>query len=128
MNFAPGDLNEVLALLKSALELPADQRAAWLDTLDASRPRLKNTVIEFLQQHAEHETGDVLNTLSSYATRDAADSLSGTQAPASGNVIGPYRLLRPIGEGGMSSVWLAERDDGVIKRKIALKQIGRAHV
>jgi len=121
MNFAPGDLNEVLALLKSALELPVDQRAAWLDTLEASRPRLKNTVIEFLQRHAEHETGDVLNTLSSYATSDAADSLSGTQAPASGNVIGPYRLLRPIGEGGMSSVWLAERDDGVIKRKIALK-------
>jgi serine/threonine protein kinase len=120
VNLAPGELNEVLALLKSALELPVDQRVAWLDTLEASRPRLKDTVVEFLQRHAEHETGDVLNTLSNYTGSDA-DSLSGTQAPASGNVIGPYRLLRAIGEGGMSSVWLAERDDGVIKRKIALK-------
>ncbi|HEY4368527.1 MAG TPA: protein kinase [Steroidobacteraceae bacterium] len=120
MNFAPGDLTEVLALLKSALELPVDQRSAWLETLDASRARLKHTVIEFLQQHAEHETGDVLRTLSDYAAEDE-DGLSGTQAPVSGHVIGPYRLLRAIGEGGMSSVWLAERDDGVIKRKIALK-------
>jgi serine/threonine-protein kinase len=121
MNFAPGDLNEVLALLKSALELPAEQRAAWLATLEASRPRLRNTVIEFLQRHAEHETGDVLNTLSRLTAGEDAQGLSGIQAPAAGNIIGPYRLLRPVGEGGMSSVWLAERDDGVIKRKVALK-------
>jgi serine/threonine-protein kinase len=120
MNFAPADLSEVLSLLKNALEVPAEQRAAWVEALDASRQRLKPTVIEFLQQHAEHETGDVLNILSRYATADP-EGLSGIQAPACGSVIGPYRLLRAIGEGGMSSVWLAERDDGVIKRKVALK-------
>ena len=36
-------------------------------------------------------------------------------------MVGPYRLLGAIGEGGMSSVWLAERTDGVLRRKIALK-------
>ena len=42
-----------------------------------------------------------------------------------GAQVGPYRLLRHIGEGGMGSVWLAERIDGVVKRAIALK---RPHV
>lgn len=120
MNSVPESLDEVLALLKDALALPAGQRAAWLQALEVSKPRLKTTIAEFLRQHAEHETGDILNTLSQYES-SAAPGLSGVQSPAAGNVIGPYRLLRAIGEGGMSSVWLAERDDGVIKRKVALK-------
>src|SRR5678815_2853269 len=32
-----------------------------------------------------------------------------------------YRLIREIGVGGMSSVWLAERSDGQLKREVALK-------
>lgn len=35
--------------------------------------------------------------------------------------IGPYRLLRPLGYGGMGSVWLAVRDDGSFEREVALK-------
>ena len=35
--------------------------------------------------------------------------------------IGPYRLLREIGRGGMASVWLAERADGLLDRQVALK-------
>ncbi|HEX5227549.1 MAG TPA: protein kinase, partial [Bryobacteraceae bacterium] len=34
---------------------------------------------------------------------------------------GPYRLLKLIGRGGMSEVWLAERTDGFLKRPVALK-------
>lgn len=44
------------------------------------------------------------------------------QAPAlaAGQCIGPYRLLRPLGEGGMASVWEAEQLSGV-RRLVALK-------
>jgi hypothetical protein len=35
--------------------------------------------------------------------------------------IGPYRLELSIGVGGTGSVWLAERSDGLLKRKVALK-------
>jgi serine/threonine protein kinase len=38
-----------------------------------------------------------------------------------GAVVGPYRLIREIGCGGSSSVWLAERCDGQLKREVALK-------
>ncbi len=38
-----------------------------------------------------------------------------------GSRVGPYVLERLIGEGGMGWVWLAERTDGSLKRKVALK-------
>ncbi|MCA9736850.1 MAG: tetratricopeptide repeat protein [Gemmatimonadetes bacterium] len=37
--------------------------------------------------------------------------------------VGPYRLLEPLGEGGMGSVWLAERDDDEFHRRVAVKLI-----
>lgn len=38
-----------------------------------------------------------------------------------GDLVGPYRLVDEVGRGGMGSVWLAEKSDGSLKRKVALK-------
>ena len=126
-NFAPGDLKEVLALLQTGLELPVQQREAWLAALDASKTRLKPTIAALLQKHAEHETDDFLHDLARFGPgaanvgtgEDGAATIA--PPPVVGGVVGPYRLLSAVGEGGMSSVWLAERTDGVLRRKIALK-------
>ncbi|MFO1338008.1 MAG: protein kinase [Burkholderiaceae bacterium] len=40
---------------------------------------------------------------------------------AAGTSIGPYRLIRELGRGGMSVVYLAERDDQQLRRQVALK-------
>ena len=51
-----------------------------------------------------------------------------TQAPSglhAGDMVGPYRLLRPLGAGGMAEVWLAQRADGAFTREVALKMPSR---
>ena len=42
-----------------------------------------------------------------------------------GQAIGPYRVLRELGRGGMGAVYLAARDDGEFKQQVALKVIKR---
>ncbi|MCI0685442.1 MAG: hypothetical protein L0Y71_25355, partial [Gemmataceae bacterium] len=51
--------------------------------------------------------------------RATIDQAPGTCA---GTVIGPYKLLQQIGEGGMGVVWMAEQTQPV-QRKVALKVI-----
>lgn len=41
--------------------------------------------------------------------------------------VGVFRLLRPIGAGGMGAVWLAERDDGLFQQRVAVKFL-QAHL
>jgi serine/threonine protein kinase len=54
--------------------------------------------------------------------RDAATTLDGGPALASGIVIGHYHLLHRIGVGGMGEVWLAEQKEP-IRRRVAIKLI-----
>jgi len=41
--------------------------------------------------------------------------------PQPGDTVGTYRLVRPVARGGMGSVWLAERADGSLQRRVAIK-------
>src|SRR6202453_3222217 len=54
--------------------------------------------------------------------QDAFETGSLPEQTASSSVIGPYRLLELIGEGGMGQVWLAEQKQPV-RRRVAVKLI-----
>ncbi|HRX87510.1 MAG TPA: serine/threonine-protein kinase, partial [Phycisphaerae bacterium] len=44
---------------------------------------------------------------------------------SAGSRLGPYELVRRIGEGGMGTVWLARRADGLFERDVAVKFVRR---
>jgi hypothetical protein len=110
------DWAEVLRLLDHALELPAHARSAWLAALPTAHARLRPALEQLLTQRAAIETADFLGQ---GAVVPAAAPPA--EAYAAGTTIGPYRLLRPLGEGGMAIVWLAQRADAAHQRPVALK-------
>ena len=102
-------------LLDAALDLPPAQRAAWLAALPAEHADLRDTLNDLLSRGKAIETDDFLAQLPAFSAPPSGLSL----APDA--IVGPYRLLRELGTGGTSSVWLAERVDGSIRRQVALK-------
>ena len=99
-------------LLDEALELPIGARAAWLARLTAEQPDLAGEMKALLDDHA-----------ASAATRFLTGSSVSPLADASlaGQTIGAYTFDMPIGQGGMGSVWLAQRSDGRFAGKVAIK-------
>ena len=53
---------------------------------------------------------------------EAVHSYTGHESPVAGQLYGPYRIIRQIGEGGMGVVYLAEQEEP-IRRRVALKII-----
>ena len=106
------------ALLDEALALPQAERDAFVDALGTEHAARRETLRALLAHAARVETGDFLGALPAIALREGQDALP---QPAPGAEVGPYRLIEELGIGGMGAVWLAERADGSLKRKVALK-------
>jgi eukaryotic-like serine/threonine-protein kinase len=108
------------ALFTSSLELPEDEREAWLDRNSSDAPELRAEVLRLLAQQrrpAPVFTADAANLLGKLIPEDdEVDALLGRN-------VGAYRLTRLLGEGGMGRVYLAERDDGQFSQQVALKLI-----
>lgn len=114
----PEHLRRLNALLEEALALPAPQRAQWL----AARPAAEADFVPELGRllaRAAVETDTFMRRPAAAALDELAAAES--RPDAAGDRIGPWRLLQPLGEGGMATVWLAERADGQLARQVALK-------
>ena len=110
---------QVAELFAQLTTVPPDQRAAYLRDACGNDSELQDELVSLLKSH-DVSTGPL--DAPPKLTPGDTDSVE----PQDGGLhVGPYRLIRPIGEGGMGSVWLAERTDGLMKRAVALK---RPHV
>ncbi|HUD72294.1 MAG TPA: serine/threonine-protein kinase [Dongiaceae bacterium] len=115
----------IASLLDEILELPEERRAAHLDEACASDPELKRQVLAYLA--AGEGAGSFLEG-SPVTGLDAASSFPGSPPPPEEqelDAVGPYRLLRRIGTGGMGVVYLATRADGQFEKEVALKLVRR---
>src|SRR6266436_5334752 len=107
-------------LLDEALDLDPEGRRRWLEVLapeyEDLKPALRKALLPQEGQATGAEAVAMLPKLG--AAGDTTEFGSGLQA---GQRVGPYRLVRPLGSGGMAEVWLAQRADGAFKREVALK-------
>src|SRR5262249_35092073 len=102
------------AVFFAAQRLPRQDRTAYLDEGCADDPALRQRSEQFLS--AQAETGSFLEgPVVPLLTANAHPVPEGA-----GTVIGPYRLMEQIGEGGMGLVFVAEQQEPV-RRKVALK-------
>jgi eukaryotic-like serine/threonine-protein kinase len=97
-------------LLDKALEMGAEERTAWLGTLD---PEVAGQIDALLLEHeALARQGFLENEIV---------ELDVPPPSLAGQILGVYQLVSQIGQGGMGSVWLAERVDGRFERRAAVK-------
>jgi serine/threonine-protein kinase len=116
------ELAKLSRLLDTALELPIQDRANWIDQLDAANEELKTTLRQMLFGTPEVGVADTkgVGRYLDVAVRSAASTMGISEFEA-GAQVGPYELIREIGRGGMGAVWLSRRIEGLTRRLVALK-------
>ncbi|HLA71668.1 MAG TPA: protein kinase [Steroidobacteraceae bacterium] len=104
---------EAMAEMDRLLDKSPEERSELLNTLAQTRPDL-HALLSKLLGHA-----DVVNRgfMEPVVVQHTQESL---RADAR---LGPYRIIRLLGEGGMGEVWLASRDDGLYEGQVAIKTL-----
>ncbi len=110
--------DEVKALFCAALELPADERAAFLVLEAGDAPQL---LVEVQSLLASHEApGEFLDRITP-GFRSEAFAASSASRSRMGERIGAYRIVGVLGTGGMGDVFKAVRDDDQYQAEVAIK-------
>jgi serine/threonine protein kinase len=107
---------DVRRLFDAVVELPRDERLPWLAASCEGDQALYDDVANLLESHNLFEQGFTLTPLVEAALRQptSLDVFEGTR-------IGQYEVIREIGRGGMSTVYVARRADRVYAKEVALK-------
>src|SRR5438128_7537370 len=110
----PADLQKARELFLHAVgKLPPEQWSGYVAEACGSDEELEQQVGQLLQVH--REAGSFLDRPAAAVGATGAFTLMPGQDAAAlaperpGTIIGPYKLLQQIGEGGMGTVWMAEQ-------------------
>lgn len=110
------------AVFEEALDLPPDRRSGWLAARCGADVTLRQEV-EAMLSAFERPDGLLDNGAAPFAPLAAmlSPDLHGQQT------IGPYRIIRELGRGGMGVVYLADRNDGHYQHRVAIKLLSGGH-
>jgi serine/threonine-protein kinase len=103
--------------LDRVLDLPEEERAAWLAAFRQQQPDLAVDLETLVEEQ---------RTLTRRGILEQPPAGLPVAASIEGQTFGAYTLVSPIGEGGMGTVWLARRSDGRYEREVAIKVPGVA--
>jgi serine/threonine-protein kinase len=117
-----------LALFDDYVELPPSRRAEALARLAREDPALHGVLVRWLAADAaDHplEGMDFDDLLGLPGTSDDDAPEHDAASSRVGNRLGPWRIDRLLGTGGMGTVYEASRADGQYEKRVALKCIRR---
>lgn len=120
MPYDVAELQMLSQLLDEAFELDREEIDPWL----AGKARTHRSLVPALRQMLDEHRAQISTRF--LVARARWNNLSGDAAYRPGDAVGPYRLIRRVGLGGMSAVWLADRGSAPGGRPIALKLPRRA--
>jgi serine/threonine protein kinase len=110
------DIDQARSIFLAAIEESADDRRVFLDGACGDDGELRARVEHLLEAH------QALGLIHFHPISGPAANAGGRFSEGPGSVIGPYKLLQAIGEGGMGTVYMAEQERPV-RRRFALKII-----
>ena len=118
---SPAQSARLLALLDESLDLGLAEQETWLTLLASTEPELAPLLRKLLTAQDRMAAQGFLETLVPLSEPSPA-----AEPELIGKQFGPYRIVSLLGHGGMGSVWLADRADGLFNRQVALKLIRSA--
>jgi eukaryotic-like serine/threonine-protein kinase len=114
--------DQAQSLFFAAADLPPSERAIFLDDACVDDAELRAEVESLIA--ADHGSAEVIaGAVGSEAAR-VLDSQRGV-LQSDHDRLGPWRILRQIGRGGMGAVFLATRDDDEYRKQVAIKVVKR---
>ncbi|MBK6724960.1 MAG: serine/threonine protein kinase [Acidobacteria bacterium] len=110
---------QIKDVLAEVLAIEPDGRQRFLEESGVD-PELRAEIESLIR--FEEESSDLMQLS---AVEFSKDFVADDSSSLAGEEIGPYRLIRELGVGGMGAVYLAERIDGKFQQKVALKLLKR---